>query len=233
MPNLKSVYLLAGGRPKAGQSPSGLIHTVFTESGVKSPVVGYVGTANGDDPGFFQRMAGFIKYAGANSVNHALISPDKADLNKARKILEVADVVYISGGDVEVGMRSLVDKGMVDFIVSLYRQGKPFFGLSAGSIMLAQEWVRWRDLDDDSNGEIFPCLGIAPVICDTHGEDDGWEELQALLQIEKDGTTGFGIVSGTAIKVNPDGVVTALGGAVNRYARHKGKVVKKTDLLPD
>jgi len=56
---------------------------------------------------------------------------------------------------------------------------------------------------DDATAEIFPCLGIAPVICDTHGEEDGWEELQALIALEKDKTIGYGIVSGTAIKVYP------------------------------
>ena len=69
--------------------------------------------------------------------------------------------------------------------------------------MLAQEWIRWRDPDDDATAEIFPCLGIAPVICDTHGEQDGWEELQALIALEKDKNIGYGIVSGTAMKFIP------------------------------
>ena len=77
------------------------------------------------------------------------------------------------------------EKNITDFLVGLYKQGKPFFGISAGSIMLAQEWIRWRDPEDDTTAEIFPCLGIAPVICDTHGEEDGWEELQALIALEK------------------------------------------------
>jgi len=50
-------------------------------------------------------------------------------------------------------------------------------------------------------------LGIANLICDTHGEADDWIELQALLALEKDNTTGYGIVSGTALKVFPDGKI--------------------------
>jgi len=51
--------------------------------------------------------------------------------------------------------------------------------------MLSKEWIRWRDPDDDATAEFFPCLGIAPLICDTHGEQDGWEELQALFKTGK------------------------------------------------
>jgi hypothetical protein len=124
------------------------------------------------------------------------------------------------------------EKKIADFLVGLYRQGKPFFGVSAGSIMLAKEWIRWRNPDDDTTAEIFPCLGIAPVICDTHGEADGWEELQALLQMEKDNTIGYGIVSGTAMKVFPDGKIEALGGAVHQYAKSNGTVKRLDDILP-
>ena len=107
-----------------------------------------------------------------------------------------------------------------------------FFGISAGSIMLAKEWVRWRNPDDDDTSEIFPCLGIAPVLCDTHGEADGWEELQALLKLEKDNTRGYGIVSGTVIKVFPDGSVEALGGEIHQYAKRNGVVERIEDILP-
>jgi len=41
---------------------------------------------------------------------------------------------------------------------------------------------------------------------------------------KKDGTTGYGIVSGTAIKVFSDGKIEALGGAIHQYTKHNGKV---------
>ena len=75
-------------------------------------------------------------------------------------------------------------------------------------------------------------MGIAPVICDTHGEEDGWEELQALIALEKDKTIGCGIVSGTAIKVYPNGKIEAIGGAIHQYVKIKGKVERVGDILP-
>jgi peptidase E len=232
MSSLKPVYLFAGGRPRNAQTLNPLFKEVFRESGKTSPTIAYVGAASDDSKAFFLMMSTFLKGAGSGKIRHAIVSPEKADLKKAQDIINLADIVYISGGDVEHGMQVLQEKNITDFLVELYKQGKPFFGISAGSIMLAKEWIRWRNPDDDSTAEVFPCLGIAPMICDTHGEEDGWEELQALLQLEQDDVKGYGIVSGTAIKVFPDGRIEALGGAVHQYIKRGGIVKRIDDILP-
>jgi peptidase E len=232
MSNLKPVYLLAGGRPRNPASFNPLFQAVFDESGKISPTIAYVGAASDDSKAFFLMMAAALKGAGVGKVRLAALASKKADVNKAKDTLESSDIVYVSGGDVEHGMRVLADKNLTDFLIGLYKQGKPFFGISAGSIMLAKEWIRWTNPDDDNTAEIFPCLGIAPVLCDTHGEADGWEELQALLKLEKDGTVGYGIVSGTAIKVFPDGKIGALAGAIHQYQKRNGKVERLGDILP-
>lgn len=208
------------------------MQTVLREAGVAAPVVAYVGVANGDDKSFFAFMADTIRESGAGKIMHALISAGKADLKKARDILESADIVSISGGDVELGMQVLEEKRLTGFLAELYRQGKVFFGTSAGSIMLAREWVRWADPEDDNTAELFPCLGLAPVICDTHAEQDDWEELKVALSLKKDDVTGYGITTGSALKVNPDGSLEALGGAVYRYAWQNGAVARIGDILP-
>jgi peptidase E len=229
---MKPIYLLAGGRGSDRKKMATVIRTIFWESGKESPKVAYVGAATDDNTEFFNMMTASLKEAGAGQVSHALISPPHADLKKAKNILESADAVYISGGDVERGMQVLTEKKMVSFLQQLYSQGKLFFGMSAGSIMLAKEWVRWRDPDDDNTVEIFPCLGLAPVICDMHAEDDDWQELKTLLMIKQEDAPGYGLPSGTAIKVSPDGTVEALGGAVHQFIRHIGKVNRGPDILP-
>jgi cyanophycinase-like exopeptidase len=228
----KPVFLLAGGRRAARVSPDPLIQAVFRECGAASPVIAYVGTAHGDDRGFFSFMANFLLEAGAARVNHALISPEKADLKNAQEILGSADMVYVGGGDVEEGIRTLKKKNMADYLRSLYENGKPFFGVSAGAIMLAKKWVRWRDPDDDSTAELFPCLGFASIICDTHGEQEDWEELKVALKLANEGEKGYGIVSGTALKVYPTGEVQAMGGPIHQFVLQKGKVNRISDIQP-
>ena len=227
---MKPVYLLAGGRPRHRKTPDPLIQAVFRETGTVAPSIAYVGTASEDDTGFFNYIAEALRKAGAGRISHALIAPEKADLKKAKRILKSADIVFVSGGDVEVGMQILKEKNMVDFLVHLYEDDKPFFGVSAGSIVLAREWVRWTDPDDDSTAELFPCLGLAPVICDTHDEKGGWQELKTVLKLEQDKVKGYGIVSGTALKVFPDGRIQALGGDIHQYIQTRGRVEKRADI---
>jgi peptidase E len=228
----KPVYLIAGGRGSRRKGPDPLLEAVFQGFGIKKPVVAYTGTASGDDKDFFGFISSSFKEAGAGKVIHAVIAADNADLKKAQKILTEADIVFVSGGDVEAGMEVLQEKNMLDFFNGLYKQGKPFFGISAGAIMLAEKWVRWPDPDDDDSAELFPCLGYAPIICDTHDEQGGWEELQAALMLEKKGIRGYGLASGSGVKVLPDGTVEAIGGRVYQYIRQAKGVERIEDILP-
>lgn len=227
---VQPVFLLAGGQQSRGKKADALLQAVFQAYGIKSPTIAYSGTASGDDRDFFKWIADEFVKAGADKVVHALIAPDRADLKKAKAILESADIVFVSGGDVEAGMEVLQEKQMVDFLTGLYRQGKPFFGISAGSIMLAGKWVRWTDPHDDDSAELFPCLGFASIICDTHDEQGGWEELQAAIMLEKEGVKGYGLSSGSAIKVTPDGKVGLIGGTVFQYVHRGTKVVRIDDV---
>ncbi len=226
------VYLLAGGRPKNQKDSSFLVKAVLNGFGILSPSIAYSGTANGDDTGFFKRIAAEFIRAGAGSVTHAIIDSPKADLARASEILRLADIVFISGGDVDYGMQVLHEKNMVSFLRELHRQGKPFFGISAGSIMLAERWIRWPDSEDASSAELFPCLGFAPVVCDCHDEDAGWEELREALGLEKVFEGGYGLVSGSGIRVSPDGSVEAIGMPVHRFIRQGDTVTRTDDIIP-
>lgn len=232
MNEIKPVYLLGGGWSTNRRANDLLVREAFRGSGKRSPSIGYVGAASNDREDFFNRLAGMLRENGAGEVKHALLASDNADISKAKTILKKSDIIYISGGDVDTGMQILIKRKMVNFLAELYREGKPFFGLSAGSIMLAKEWVRWRDPDDDTTAEIFPCMEFVPVLCDTHDEEGGWEELKTLLMLEKDGAAGYGIATGTALRVFPDGRVEALGGAVHRYVRQGGQVKLFLDMMP-
>jgi len=225
----KPVYLLAG---RWGRNPDPIITRVIAESGFKKPSIGYIGAASGDNLDFYKRMESYFEAAGAGVTTLAPTVNPGNGMGETQKILKDADIVFISGGDVEAGMQILQQRKLVNFLKELYLAGKAFFAVSAGSIMLAQEWVRWRNPEDDTTAVLFPCIGIAPVICDTHGEADGWEELIASLKLEKPGTIGYGIVSGHALIVNPDGSVTAAGGTVHQFIRRRNAVESLPDLLP-
>jgi len=228
------VFLISGGsgmRKRKGPDP--MLQAVIHRTGVRQPTIAYVGTASGDDNAFRLWFTRLFRNAGAGEVKLAPLCGRRGDPGKAKMVLETSDLVFISGGDVEEGMRVLEEKKMTDFLRRLHRSGRLFFGTSAGSIMLSRKWVRWRDPHDDRSAELFPCLGFTPILCDTHSEEDDWEELRTLLELSPTGTIAYGIVTGTAIVVEPDGTLSALGGEVDRFRRETHGVEQIEDLVPN
>jgi cyanophycinase-like exopeptidase len=227
------IFLIAGGhRMRMEKGPNPLLQEAFRRTGVRRPMVAYVGAASGDDATF--RLSNITRFqeAGAGKVTLAPLWGRSGNAERAKAVIEASDIVFLSGGDVEEGMRVLKGKGMIDFLGRLYHAGKPFFGISAGSIMFARQWIRWRDPDNDTSSEPFDCLGFASILCDTHGEAEGWEELQALLALSPIDAIGYGIASGTAVVVEPDGAVCALGGEVHRFQTRASGVVQIESLAP-
>jgi peptidase E len=230
MNSKKNIYLMAGGR--GAKATDIIMKAIFQDLDKLNPTVAYVGAASGDDKNFFGFIGDMIKKGGSCTLTQVFLSAPKADIPQAREILSNSDAVFFSGGDVEAGMQVLQEKQLGPFFKELYAEGKLFFGASAGSIMLAAEWVRWPDPDDDSTAELFPCLAIAPVLCDTHAEADKWEELQWALKLKKPGLTGYGIATHSCLKVSPRGDLEALGGPVARFRRQADQVTPLADLRP-
>lgn len=228
----KPICLLAGGPGSRRRGPDPLVARALSLADTLSPNVAYVGAPSGDNRAFFVMIAGILRRAGAGEVEMVRLCGREPDLGRAREQLAAADLVFITGGDVEEGMGILDRTGIASHLVNLADRGKPFLGVSAGSIMLARGWIRWQDPDDASSAAIFPCLGLAPVYCDTHGEADGWEELTALLALAADGERGHGIATGTGLLAFPGGVLEAIGGPVHRYERRDGATVRIADLAP-
>lgn len=230
-PHPAPVTLLAGGQWQPANTPDPLLCHCLAQAIRQPPSIAYIGAASGDDPGFFKRLSAAFKKAGAGQIQLAPIASASASAASFEHILLSADLIFLSGGDVKAGMHWLEKHGVVPLLRRLYKAGTPFFGLSAGSIMLAEHWVHWDDPDNDATAAPFHCLGLAPVICDTHAEDDDWLELKILLQWLPEDTVGYGIPSGGGLRVTPSGVM-ALGQPVPRFQRTKNLIRELAPLHP-
>jgi peptidase E len=207
-----------------------LLKHVLASCGVPHPSIAYVGAASGDSQPFFSMLSHYLRGCGAGHVTLAPLAGKQVRSEKTRAILEAADMVFISGGDVETGMEVLEKRQILPHLRHLFEKGKPFFGSSAGSIMLGLQWVRWKDPDDDATANLFSCMGLAPIVCDTHGEAEEWEELRTLLGLTPEGTLGYGIPTGAGLCVHPGGRLEALAAPVHCYAHSRGTVVRNPDL---
>jgi peptidase E len=228
---LADIFLVAGGRESRSRAGDPLLARIFSLIGRERPEVAYIGAASNDNRIFFMWIKALLKKAGAGSVRLIALASVRADLAKARHLLQEADLIFVSGGDVEVGMRVLERTGIRILLMDLQQSGKPFIGLSAGSIMLARSWVRWPDAGNDAMAESFPCLGLAPLLCDTHAEKEEWEELKTLLRLSGP-EVGFGIPAGAALRVKADGSLSALGKTISRFKFQDGQFAQTIDLKP-
>ena len=229
----KPMYLLSGGSYHHRKTRDPLVREAFRESGKAQPKVAYIGTASGDDPVFFRMLGSLFSRSGAGSVDLVPLAAADADLRQSREVIEQADVIFLSEGDVDLGMQILRDRSIGALLRERYEDGAVFSGFSAGSILLSKQWVRWSDPDNEASAEPFNCLEIAPLICDAHGEADGWEELKTLLRLRQvPGEIGYGIPTSMGLRVQADGRIEAIGGAVHRYTYRDGRVDNIGDISP-
>ncbi len=216
---------MAGGRSSRKSSVDAVLEEIYSLSGKDFPQVAHIGVANGDDHSFFKWMTGMLKGPGKVEIIEVKLASARADVDAAKSLLRASDVIFFSGGDVDEGMEWMNHHSLLAFFKELQNEGKVFFGASAGSIMLGTQWVRWPDPDDDNSAELFPCMGLASVLCDTHAENDGWDELQAAVELLDEGQQGYGIPTGSTLKVLPDGTVSLMGKPSVSYRNVKGKAV--------
>jgi peptidase E len=233
MNHQQPVHLFAGGRGRTIFSTFSEVRKIIRGIDKPVPVLAFVGVASFKDNWLvYALLAALIKTGCRCRIRRVVIAPAGADLDKAKEILLKADAVFMSGGDVEAGMQVLQEKKMVGFFQKLAARGQLFIGASAGSIMLSREWVRWKNPNDDSSAELFPCLGIADLICDTHAEADHWAELKTTLNLKKTDMNGFGITSGACLKVWPDGRLEAIGGEIIHLESTNGQIEHRNPLKP-
>jgi len=222
------IFLLAGGMQSKNNKE--ILAGALALSKKETPNVAYIGTASGDNNDFFLRLRQLITAAGAENVCLVPIVQG-FDPDKARDILLSSDVVFISGGDVYLGMKYLRSRKLVSFFREIYDRGKIFCGISAGAIMVSRSWIHWRDPDDDDTVELFDCLGFAPLLCDVHGEEDNWVELKRLLGFFPQGTAGYGIPASGALRVAPDGKITSMGSAPLRFIKKGADIIMVNNAI--
>jgi peptidase E len=229
---VSTLHLIGGGPGAIGQTRRH-IRAALAELGKKKPLVAYVGAASNDNAGFRTMLSGLFVGTGAR-IEAARLASARANPAKAIQLLEDCDAVFLSGGDVELGMKVLEQRGAAEPLRRLARAGKPMLGISAGSIMLGLAWVRFPDENDDESAEPFACLGVAPLHMDAHSEDDGWSELKALVrQLGRRGLApafGYGVPSKGCLRVDGSTTPTALGAPVARFRYRDGEAIEEPPL---
>jgi peptidase E len=175
------VMLIAGAGRSTSRRSVRYHRDLLQTKGMRKPRIAYVGAASGDSVAF-RAMVSAMVFGVAADVYPVALTRAGTRTSAARSGLADADLIFVSGGDVERGMRAFDERDLAPYMRMLAAQGKPMEGLSAGAIMLGAHWVRFEG-EDESLPEPFACLGVVPASFDTHGEEAAWDELRALASV--------------------------------------------------
>jgi len=212
--------------------PDDILHDRAFELAGAKPLVAWIGAANDDSRGWFERIAKVLRARYGADVRHArTVAVDEPTLAESRRLVEEASMIYLAGGDVERLAERARALGLDEQVRRRHQAGALVVGVSAGAIGLTRHWVRFPDDGSDDFPTRFPCIGALALAVDCHDEESDWEELRALLaawEREAPGDTveAWGIPMGGALEVAPSGAVTHLGPAPKRLRLDGGRVVE-------
>lgn len=219
----KPTTLMAGGHGSADFGTTPYLAEALRATGKPKPIALYLGAASGDHRSFGTALVGVIAAAGAGRVLWPKLVGRPRDRSGVRTALEAVDLVFLGGGDVEQGMDVLREADLVADVRAAAERGAVFAGMSAGSIMLGERWVRWpHAAAGDDEAETYECLGLVRCSLDTHGEGDGWTEAQSFVAVRARElgreAKVYAVPTGAALVVGPSGEALARGGPVPVFA---------------
>jgi cyanophycinase-like exopeptidase len=228
----KPTTLIAGehGSRDFGMQP--FLADALRLTGKDQPVALYFGAASGDNREFGTALSRILKQDGAHRVLWPRLSGREKQVRQFLDALREADLVFMGGGDVEVGMQVLRDADLIGELHAAAERGVVFAGISAGAIMLGERWIHWPHAHaNNDEAHTYECLGIARCSLDTHGEDDEWRETQAFATVRARElgakARAYGVPGGGALVVSP----LVIGGGPTLHAR--GGVVRVFAAQPN
>jgi len=188
MEKLKPIYLFADSqllfwswRGKPFLSTLGnLVH-------LQSCKAAYVGASNDDDPayyGIFESAMESIEVTDCRMISGALSRPEAA-------FVEQADLILLSGGDVEKGWKTFERNGLRQLLIRRYHEGVLLLGTSAGAVQLGM-------------------LGLVPYVISAHDEKDSWSGLKEMLRSVEKLVKGIGIPTGAGMIYHADRTIEAI-----------------------
>ncbi|MFY9826391.1 MAG: Type 1 glutamine amidotransferase-like domain-containing protein [Thermoanaerobaculia bacterium] len=195
MSALKPIFLLADSqllfwRDAAGNRLLGRARAMIDGA----PKAAYLGASNGDLPEFYDLFVGAMAEIGirGSDCRHVPSHPGPGEL----ELLDAADLILLSGGDVQRGWLAFEASGLKDRIVERYYAGAILVGVSAGSVQLG--------LKGWSEDGIFDTFRLVPFVIDVHDEP-AWSGLQRAVSAAGGRARGFGIPSGGGALYHPNG----------------------------
>jgi peptidase E len=197
--SIKPIFLLADSqllfwRDEAGRRILDRARELIAaESPGKPPAAAYLGASNGDAPEFYDLFTAAMSELGIRDCRHVPSQPGDEDL----AFLERADLILLSGGDVERGWQAFAETGLKDKLAARYYAGAVLVGVSAGAVQLGLKG--WNE----DGSKLFDTLCLVPFVVDAHDEPS-WSRLLLAVTRMGEHARGLGLPTGGGALYHPD-----------------------------
>ena len=160
----------------------------------------YIGASNGDLPEFYELFVAAMENIGIRNCRMIRSSFSKED----QSFLEAADIILLSGGDVERGWNIFEATGLKKAISRKYEEGTILIGISAGAMQLGLCGYRDEEVQEE---QVFDTFQFIPYIIGVHEEKSDWETLSKIILTKKGYVNGIGIPTGGGMIYHADKTV--------------------------
>ena len=215
---IKPLYLLADSQlffwKSDGDSLSDRIRADLDSS---KPSAAYVGASNGDQPEFYSLFQAAMESMEISNCRLVPSQPSKEDI----LFIEDADLIVLSGGDVERGWRTFERNGLKELVPRKRFDGAILMGVSAGAIQLGLGC-----LSTSAQPKQIDMFRFAPFYIGAHDEENDWWDLRALVNLSEADTRAIGIPAGGGAVYQSDGTLEPLRKPLIEIVKQDSKITE-------
>lgn len=199
---IKPLYLLADSQlffwKSGGDS---LTERIRADLDSANPKAAYIGASNGDQHEFFTLFQGAMESMQISNCRFVPSQPSKEDIS----FLENAELIVLSGGDVERGWQVFKQNGLKELLPRKRFDGAVLLGVSAGAIQLGLGC-----LSNAAQPKPLEMFRFAPFYIGAHDEGNDWFDLRALVNLSQSDARAIGLPAGGGAVYFSDGTLEPL-----------------------
>ena len=215
---IKPLYLLADSQlffwKSDGDSLSDRIRADLDSS---KPSAAYIGASNGDQPEFYSLFQAAMESMEISNCRLVPSQPSQEDI----LFIEDADLIVLSGGDVERGWRTFEQNGLKELVPRKRFDGAILMGVSAGAIQLGLGC-----LSTSAQPKQIDMFRFAPFYVGAHDEENDWWDLRALVNLSQADTRAIGIPAGGGAVYQSDGTLEPLRKPLIEIVKQDSKITE-------
>jgi len=215
---IKPLYLLADSQllfVKGGGDS--LAERIRADLDSANPKAAYIGASNGDQPEFYSLFQAAMESMGISNCRLVPSQPSREDIS----FLENADLIVLSGGDVERGWHVFEQNGLKELVPRKRFDGAVLMGVSAGAVQLGLGC-----LSNAAQPKSLDMFRFAPFYVGAHDEGNDWFDLRALVNLAQSDARAIGLPAGGGAVYYSDGTLEPLRRPLIEIVKENTKITE-------